>query len=213
MRLLFTALSIMFSVSVAPAQSNAKTIIEDVRAHYHTDYSFKSDFSMEIDIPEASKTVMDGTLFLHGDKFKFITDDQEVISDDVNLWYWTKTGGIDEVQISFVEEAEDIISPSDVFGVYLKGFAYTLVSETVQQGKKLALIEMVPEKRDENNPYFKVKVIVNRGNNSLDQLQVYYKDGTVYTFNIKGESKQTFPVEFFGFNATKNPNTEVIDLR
>ncbi len=212
-RTLLSILTIFCSVFVFSQNESAKQILQDVREHYNEDYSFEADFIMEIDIPETATTVMDGTLSLSGQQFKFETEDQIVISDNVNLWYWTNTSTINEVQISYVEESEDIISPSDIFGIYLKGFLYKIIGKTKSGGKELTLIELIPSTREETNPYFKVKVVVDTATSQLQQLQVFYKDGTVYTFKIKNEKASDFEEDYFEFDAQKNPETEIIDLR
>jgi len=208
-----TILAISLLLPTFSQTVSSKEILKDVREHYGGDYAFEADFIMEIDIPEATTTTMEGTLSLNGERFKFQMEDQTVISDNVNLWYWTSTPDINEVQISYIEDTEDIISPSDIFGDYLKGFLYKIIGETTSDGKELVLIELIPAKKDDKNPYFKVRVVVEPLTDQLHQLQVFYKDGTVYTFKIKNETQASFTNNFFSFDENSNPNTEVIDLR
>ncbi len=192
---------------------SAKDIVEKVREHYNPNYAFKAKFNLEIDYPENEAVNTNGTLYLKGDKFRFVTDNEEYISNSLNLWVWTKTNGINEVQISYVEDNDGILSMSDVFNVYLKGFAYKLISQTTKDNHNVALIELIPAQRDDNNPYFKVKSIINTEENELDQLQVFFKDGSVYTFSIKNEEPTVLVDAHFEFDESEHAEVEVIDLR
>ncbi len=213
LRVLSVFLCCCFTTLGFTQADSAKSILEHVRKHYNPDYGFEADFTFEIDFPETESVVTDGHLYLKGDKFRYITKNEEYISNNLTLWVWSKGNGINEVQVSYIDEDEDIITLSDVFNVYLKGFAYKLISETKHQGRNIALIELVPISRNDTNPYFKVKTVVDTDKNQLDQLQVYYKDGTVYTFNVKNEKPSVLTEAHFQFNVAEHAEVEVIDLR
>jgi len=200
---------ILFSTTAFAQRLDPKDLLNDVRKNYSTLASFSSDFVFEIDIPEADLEVMQGKLYLKGEKYKLELDNQEIISDNVNLWQWIKD--INEVQVDYVEGDEKILSPSDIFSFYMKGFGYKLITETTLKGKKLALIEIVPSGKDVD--YFKVKVVVDKVNRELEQMQIFYKDGTVYTFSMKNLEPVQLADNFFRFSTAEYPNVEVVDLR
>lgn len=212
-RLLYIIILLFISTVTFGQKQTAKSIIEDVRKHYNSNYGFESDFSFEIDYPETDAVVTNGRLYLKGDKFRFVTKSEEYISDNVSMWVWTKANGINEVQVSYIEDDEDFITLSDVFNVYLKGFAYKLINTYQNKGETIGLIELVPVTRDDKNPYFKVKTVVNLDKDQLKQLQVFYKDGTVYTFSIENEKPAVLVNAHFEFDVKQHAEVEIIDLR
>lgn len=213
MRYLFVIIAFFFaSLSLAQTDSS-KAILESVRKHYQNNTSFTADVVFEIDVPESPKQVMDGKIYLKENKYRFVLDNQEIISDDVNLWHWTKEDGINEVQVSYVKEDENVITPTKIFDEFLKGFAYRLVHTTKHEGNNIALIEITPVQKNDTEDIFKVKVVVNKDKNSLQEMNIFSKDGVVYTFKIVNEKAESLSDDIFSFKTSENPNVEVIDLR
>ncbi len=202
-------LSLTAFAGMAQRSSNATEILENVREHYDKSKGFSADFVFTIDIPEQDNQVMKGKLFLKGDKYRLQMDDQEIISDDITLWQWMKS--VNEVQVNYVEQDENMISPSRIFSLYLKGHKYQHLSSTKFEGRNIALIEIVPE--DRSTEYFKIKATVNTDKDQLEEMQIFYKDGTVYTFRIRNEKTTSLLDNFFSFIHKEHPEVELIDLR
>ncbi|MBX2845710.1 MAG: outer membrane lipoprotein carrier protein LolA [Saprospiraceae bacterium] len=171
--------------------------------------TFATDFEFKMDIPESGVESRKGILYLKGDKYRLVMNEEEIISDNVNVWHWTKS--VNEVQVNYFDNDEEIISPSDIFSMYLKGFGYKLITEAKYQGVNVALIELVPAARDRD--YFKVKVVVDTDAHQLQQMQVFFKDGIVYTFNFSELRPKNLEDWFFEFDSARHPEVEIIDLR
>jgi len=196
-------------ITVFGQSKDPAAMLERVKANYSKLGAFSSDFEFEIDMPESENQVMEGKLYLKGEKYRLVTDDQEIISDNINIWHWTKS--VNEVQVNYYDNDEEILSPSDIFSMYMEGFAYKLVAETHKSGKNVALIELIPSRRSKE--FFKVKVVIDTDSDELVQMQIFFKDGIVYTFKIKSQQPASLEDDFFSFAAEKFPEVEVIDLR
>ena len=192
--------------------TSAEEIISKVRKHYQSNQSFSADVRFTIDIPESQNQVMDGKIYLKGNKYKFVLNEQEIISDDVNLWHWNK-GDINEVQVSYVQEDETVITPAKIFDEFLRGYSYKLDSTPTINGEKLALIEITPQSRNDFDDIFKVKVVTKLNSSTIKEMQIFTKDGTVYTFTVSNEKKAQLGNDLFTFNEANHPEVQVIDLR
>lgn len=203
---------LLFGLNVFAQTENADAYIQKIQDRYRTQQSFSADIVFEIDIPESENEVMDGEIFLKGDKYKFVLNDQEIISDNMNVWHWAK-GNINEVQVSYVEENEDVITPSKVFNDFLQGYSYKLDKLTKINGEELALIQIIPEQKDDFQDIFKIKVVARTANSSIKEMQVFTRDGTVYNFKVSNEKAVSLNDSFFKFRAEENDDVTVIDLR
>ena len=208
----YILLLIVFPMFGFSQNDDAKEYINEIQNRYRTQQSFSADVTFEIDIPESENQVMDGKIFLKGDKYKFVLDDQEIISDDMNIWHWAK-GKVNEVQVSYVEDNEDVITPSKVFNDFLVGYSYKLDNVTVVNGEEVALIQIIPEQKDDYQDIFKIKVVARTANNSIKEMQVFTRDGTVYSFKIRNETTANLNDSFFQFNPKEHAEVNVIDLR
>ena len=210
-QLLLIFFVIFASFSFAQNQS-AEEIIEQVKQHYQSNEAFSADVSFEIDIPESENQLMEGKIYLKGNKYKFMFDDQEIISDDVNMWHWSK-GDINEVQVSYVKEDESVITPAKVFNEFLDGYSYKLDSTPTVNGEQLELIEITPKEISDYEDIFKIKVVSKLADHTIKNMQIYTKDGTVYEFDVSNEQTEQFGDSVFTFNETDHPDVQLIDLR
>ena len=210
-QLLLIFFVIFASFSFAQNQS-AEEIIEQVKQHYQSNEAFSADVSFEIDIPESENQLMEGKIYLKGNKYNFMFDDQEIISDDVNMWHWSK-GDINEVQVSYVKEDESVITPAKVFNEFLDGYSYKLDSTPTVNGEQLALIEITPKEISDYEDIFKIKVVSKLADHTIKNMQIYTKDGTVYEFDVSNEQTEQFGDSVFTFNETDHPDVQLIDLR
>ena len=195
----------------ANAQS-AESIITKVKRHYQSNQSFTADVVFEIDIPESQNQVMKGKLYLKNNQYKFVLPDQEIISDDITIWHWNKND-INEVQVSYVQNNEDVITPAKVFSDFLQGYSYKLDSTPTVNGKKLALIEITPESKNDYADIFKIKVVSDIASSSIKEMNIFTKDGVVYNFKVSNEKEEQLADSIFTFVPAKHPEVEVIDLR
>lgn len=208
--LLFYLLFASFATLVQ-AQT-ADEIMKNTKEHYQANQSFSANIKFEIDVPEISTQTYAGKVYLKGEKYRFVLDDQEFISDNVTQWHWLKNG-VNEVQLSYVANNENAITPSRVFGKYLEGSQYSIINQTQIGEAFLTEVEIIPNQNIDSE-FFKVKVVVNQ-NSEVQQMTLFSKDnGAVYRFSISNEQVvQDMDDKMFEFQKQENPNVEFIDLR
>lgn len=211
MKQIYIAILLLFSVT-GFSQRGPEQIIKDVRTYYQENTSLEANILFTIDVPESEKTEMNGKFYLKGDKYRFLLKDQEIISDNVNLWHWSK-GSINEVQLSYIENDESIITPSKIFTKFLRGFAYKLVTKTKFKGKDIALVDIIPSSKKEGNDIYKIKVVSDLKTDQLLEMKLFSKDGTIYSFLVKDQKVTTLSDSLFQFDEEAHPEVEVIDLR
>lgn len=202
--------TLFVSVSTFANAQSAKQIIENTKKHYQENQSFSSNIQFEIDIPEIATQSFEGKIYLKGDKYRFVLDNQEFISDNVTQWHWVKQN-VNEVQLSYISNNEDAITPSKVFGKYLNGSSYLIVNQSKFDNELLTEIEISPNEKL-NDEFFKIKTVINQ-NHHLKQMTLFANDGSVYRFSISNEQEENLDDRLFQFHASENPNVEIIDLR
>lgn len=151
-----------------------------------------------------------GTLLVKGNKFRLDIAGQIIICDNQTLWTYSKE--VNEVQVNHYNPKENAIRLDDIFTMYGKGFLYKIAEEKKEGNKEIAIVELTPKDKKKN--YFKIKLTIDKTNQSILNSVVYDKNGSIHTYtitnqfpNIKLEDKT------FTFDATKYPKVEVIDLR
>ncbi|MES2781040.1 MAG: outer membrane lipoprotein carrier protein LolA [Bacteroidota bacterium] len=193
------------------ADKNADKLLNTISKRYKNFKTMKADFIYTIEskadkIQEKQK----GTLLVKGNKFKLDIAGQLIICDNQTLWTYSKE--VNEVQVNTYNPKETTIRLDDIFTMYGKGFLYKITEETKEGNKEIAVVELTPKDKKKN--FFKIKLTIDKTNQTILKSVVYDKNGTIHTYtitnqfpNIKLEDKT------FVFDATKYPKVEIIDLR
>lgn len=204
---MFTAVAQQKSVS----DKNADKLLGTISKRYKAFKSIKADFVYSVE-SKADKSVekQNGTLLVKGNKFKLDIAGQTIICDNATLW--TYSAQVNEVQISNYNPKEGVIRIDDIFTMYSKGFISKIAEEKKEGGKDIIIVELVPTNKKRN--YFKIKLSIDKVNQTILKSVVYDKNGTIHTYtitnqvpNLKVEDKT------FTFDTSKYPKVEVIDLR
>lgn len=171
----------------------------------------KADFVYAIESKaEKFQEKQKGTLLVKGNKFKLDIAGQTIICDNTTLWTYTKE--VNEVQISNYNPKENAIRIDDIFTMYNKGFISRIVEEKKEGNREIAIVELTPTNKKKN--YFKIKITIDKTNQTLIKSIVYDKNGTIHTYTITNQVPNIkLDDKTFTFNASKYPNVEVIDLR
>jgi outer membrane lipoprotein-sorting protein len=116
------------------------------------------------------------------------------------------------VQVSPYTVKEGTIRLDDIFTMYNKGFLYKII-ETKKEGKsEIAVFELTPKDKKKN--FFKIKLTVDKTNQTINKSQVFDKNGTIHTYSITNQVPNIkFEDNQFVFDPKKYPGVEVIDLR
>jgi outer membrane lipoprotein-sorting protein len=211
-------LLVVFSTSIAialqaqkPADKSADKLLNLISTRYKNFKTIKADFIYSIEskaenISEKQK----GSIYVKGNKFRLDIADQVIMCDNKTVWTYSKE--VNEVQINNYDPKKAPIRLDDIFTMYDKGFLSKIL-DTKKEGKNdIVLVELTPKDKKKN--FFKIKLTIDKTNQTIIKSQVFDKSGTIHTYlvtnqfpNIKLEDK------FFVFDVKKYPKCEVIDLR
>ena len=149
-----------------------------------------------------------GILELQGDNFRIDMAQQLIINNGVTHWIFLKE--MNEVQImDYDAEDEDALSPNKLFTIYNEDYKNTYVEERTIKNEKMHIIDLFPKK---SGPIMKIRITINQIKNELKALELYDKNGGVYTYNIKS-FKTNLKLTPFTFVKENYPEAEIIDLR
>lgn len=212
-KILGSALSliILFSALTLIAQDQkADAILNNVSKTYKSYKSIKAKFVISLVNKQSNtKITQNGTLYLKGKKFRIDMDDQEIYCDGNKMWTYFREEN--EVQIAKFDPSEQDINPSEIFTIYQKGFSSKYMGEALDEGKKVELIELVPD--DKSKPYFKVKVDVDKASHKITKMSVLNKNGITATYKITSFfGNVAISDGFFKFDESSKPGVVKIDL-
>ncbi|MBE9468476.1 MAG: outer membrane lipoprotein carrier protein LolA [Bacteroidetes bacterium] len=205
-------------VGYGQKEPKAKSILDKVSSKTKSYKTIKSDFSYNMEnLQDGVNETFEGTVFVKGDKFKLLLMGTETYSNGKQRWVYMPDE--DEVNLYDVEKKDrknkddDVLSnPSDLFTIYSKGFKYKYISEVVENGRKLYLIELVP--RNKKKRFFKIKVKVDKAKYHLYSIKYFSKDGSRYTIKVKNfRPNVKMNDAMFTYNTKTNPDVELIDMR
>src|SRR5690606_8826895 len=132
------------SVSSFAQDAKATAILEKVSKNFKAMKSLKANFSLTAnDAQGKPKDTRSGTFLMKGNKYKVKMAAQEIICDAKNVWTYLPANK--EVQISSYNPEEQTISPEKLFaGTYTKEYKSRYIGERSVKGKKVDVIELVP---------------------------------------------------------------------
>jgi outer membrane lipoprotein-sorting protein len=152
-----------------------------------------------------------GKITMKGNKYKVEVMDTETYFDGATLW--TYLPDANEVSISDVSMLENsLLDPTTIFTIHEKGYKYIYAGETTINNKKVDIIDLFPEKRDQ--PFSRIKVYVYKDNLQFARLAQIGRDGTNYIIDIK-KLEINIPTDdaIFIFDTKRYSGIEVIDMR
>jgi outer membrane lipoprotein carrier protein len=206
--------SLIFLAGFTAYSQNAKDaekLLDRISQRYKKFKTIKADFLYSIESKvEKINEKQRGTIVVKGNKFRLDVANQVIICDNKTIWTYSKE--VNEVQINHYSPKEGAIRLDDIFTMYNKGFLFK-IAETRKEGKNdIAIFELTP--KDKKKSFYKIKLTVDKTNQSISKSEVFDKNGSVHTYtisnqvpNIKYEDNQ------FSFNVKKYPGVEVVDLR
>jgi outer membrane lipoprotein-sorting protein len=211
-------LLVVFSTSIAialqaqkPADKSADKLLNLISTRYKNFKTIKADFIYSIEskaenISEKQK----GRIYVKGNKFRLDIADQVIMCDNKTVWTYSKE--VNEVQVNNYDPKKAPIRLDDIFTMYDKGFLSKILDIKKEGKNDIVLVELTPKDKKKN--FFKIKLTIDKTNQTIIKSQVFDKSGTIHTYlvtnqfpNIKLEDK------FFVFDVKKYPKCEVIDLR
>ncbi len=205
----------LFLFNIASAQiakqNEAEKLVERISKRYKAFKTIKADFVYTIENKlQKSVEKQKGNILVKGNKFKLDIANQLIICDNKTIWTYSRE--VNEVQINNYTPKEGAIRMDDLFTMYGKGFLYKTLETKKEGNKEIVVMELTP--KDKKKKFFKIKLTVDKTNQTILNSQVFEKSGTIHNYsvtnqvpNIKYEDNQ------FVFDIKKYPGIEVIDLR
>jgi len=189
------------------AEKKATTLLDEVTAKMKAYKTMKLEFTYTM-VNKAQKINENfkGSLLAKGDKYKLNISEQQIFCDGKTAWTYQKDAN--EVQISDVTGDEDSFTPTKFMTSYGNNYKSKLISE---KGNQL-IIEMSPLKG--RKKFSKVNLILDKEAKQVKSMQVFDKNGGVFTYNIERFiTDQPISDSEFVFNKSSYPKVEVIDMR
>ena len=146
-----------------------------------------------------------GSALIQQDMYKIDIGDQRIGCDGSSTW--TYIPELNEVTITKTSP-ENSLNLDILFNLYQEKYNYRSLGT---QGTR-STIELTPKDKEEE--LFKIQVHMNTSSVHLEQVKLFYKDGSRYTYVIKGIEEQPLqPEASFRFQSERGQQVEVIDLR
>ncbi|HEX2394481.1 MAG TPA: outer membrane lipoprotein carrier protein LolA [Bacteroidales bacterium] len=191
----------------------AGQVLERVARKTKTLLSLQTDFELVIhDRKEGTTNKSTGKLLLKQSKYKLNSEGSIVFFDGKTMWTFVSENN--EVTITEPETTKGnfLNNPSTFFDSYKEDFKYRYVREAQNNGVACHEIDLFP--KNLNQPFSRIKVLVNTKTDLPESISSIGKDGVDYTVNLKNlVLDQNVPDTEFTFNPAKYKKVEVIDMR
>ena len=203
--------------TVLPAHSQtdgtAGTLLRKVSEVYDGYKTLRAEFSVKIIQPHQTANHSEsGMIYVdrRSGKYRITTSGQDIISDGNTQWSVLKDVG--EVQITDVDPTADVISPTNIFSFYERGYKYVSSADERAGGTQLAVVELTPE--DASSPYFKIKLRIDQQTHQIYDVNLFDKGGNRFVYTIKHtKANPQLAADRFVFDPADYPGVEVVDLR
>ncbi len=195
----------------AQKDKSADKLLNVLGNRYKKFKTIKADFTYGIESKmDNAQEKQKGTIYVKGNKFRLDIAGQIIICDNQNIWTYSKE--INEVQINTYNPKQATIRLDDIFTMYDKGFLSKIIEERREGAKDIVIVELSPKDKKKN--FFKIKVSIDKTNQTIFKSVVYNKNGAIETYYINNQvPNMRLEDGFFTFDPKKYPKVEVIDLR
>lgn len=209
----FFALFLALLTFAAQAQYDPKAleILEAMSKKYKAIEAFEANISYTLtNEVEKINEEFKGKISVKGEKFKLILPEQEVTNNGTTVWTYLPEAK--EVNIDNFDPSSDDVNPSKIYEIYKKGFKYLYLADKTEGGVLCEEVDLVPDKKDAQ--YFKIKMMINKKDKSIQSWTMFDKAGNKYKYTItKFNPGIKLDDAFFTFDPKKYPGVEVVDLR
>ena len=206
-------LAVFFIVPFSKAQQDprAEKILDAMSKKYQEMKAFNLVFTQTLENSSTKvKETMQGDITVSGNKFRLKLKDQEIINNGNTIWTYMKPDN--EVNISENDPDDQEMSPNAIFTLYQKGYKYAYAEELKEGGQAYNIIELSP--LDKNNPVYKVRIQINKKDNSIKSWKMFRNNGNRYTYAIKQfNPNPAVDANYFAFDKAQYKGVKVIDLR
>ena len=197
--------------TIAQKDKAADKLLSTVSSRYKKFKTIKADFTYSIESKmDKAQEKQNGVIYTKGNKFKLDIAGQLIVCDNATVWTYSKE--VNEVQINHYNPKQATIRLDDIFTMYDKGFLYKIIEEKKDGAKELAIVELTPKDKKKN--FYKIKLTIDKTNQSIIKSVVFDKSGNIHTYTITNQVPNIkVNDKFFTFDPKSYKGVEVIDLR
>jgi outer membrane lipoprotein carrier protein len=191
----------------------AREILDRVAEKAKQMKSIQADFSILVeDKMENTKNSSTGNLLMKKEKYKISTQGSVVYFNGKTMWTHT----IDDHEVIITEpgssQGDFMSNPANIFTLYNRDFKYRYIREATRNGLKYDEIDLYPKNLDQ--PYSRIKLLVNKISNMPEVITSYGKDGVNYTITLTNfQPDREISDSLFTFDPAKNKKVEIVDMR
>lgn len=176
--------------------------------------SMKAGFELIVeDRKEKTKHTSVGSVILKQNKYKLDSEGSTVFYDGTTMWtYVTANNEVTVTQPKSESNPDFLSNPAGFLSSYKNDYKFRYVRETIRDGVPCHEIDLFP--KNLNQPYSRVKVLVNKNTDLPLSISSIGKDGVDYTVVLKNLAlNQVVDDKTFVFDATKYRKVEIVDMR
>lgn len=194
--------------TVNAQEDRSKKILDEVSAKTKSYNTLKAEFTWTIEKKDKSKDTQEGKIQTKGAKYKLEIPGHDIYCDGKTVWDFIKDAN--EVQIKEIEaEADDAITPTNIFTMYEKGFKYKFDSEDATK----QIINLYPLNPDKKK-FHTIKLTIDKTKKQIISVKMVMKDGTTQIYVVKSFAGNGVLADAdFVFNTKTHPGVSVEDLR
>ena len=156
-----------------------------------------------------SQTENVGKIYIAGDKYRFESEDQVIVTDGKSVWTYNSISK--QLLIDEVRENSGALIPRDLLFKYPQKYYATLLSESKENNKNLFQIRLDP--KDQVYGYVKsLKIWVEEDEWLIHKIESNDVNGNTSLYEIADQdTKSKIGEDMFKF--VPDENTEVVDMR
>lgn len=194
-----------------PSDKTADKLLNLISNRYKNFKTIKADFIYSIESKaENLNEKQKGSIYVKANKFRLDIANQVIICDNKTIWTYSRE--VNEVQVNNYDPKKAPIRLDDIFTMYDKGFLSKILEQKKEGKNDVAVVELTPKDKKKN--FFKIKVTIDKTNQTIIKSQVFEKSGAIHTYTVTNQYPNIkLEDNFFTFDVKKYPKVEVIDLR
>ncbi|TAE18790.1 MAG: outer membrane lipoprotein carrier protein LolA [Bacteroidetes bacterium] len=187
--------------------AKAKTILDAMRTKYKAIAAFQANFLCTMSSPSTGVNEnYKGEITVKGAKFYLKLPKQEVLTDGVTQWSYTRDAN--EVTINNYAPDPDDITPNKIYELYESNYEYSYIEKIAEQGKNYHIIELKPKNR--NAQFFKVRLKITE-KNGLKSWELFERNSNRYLYTIQKFAEVSVSDAFFQYNKANFPAGHTVE--
>ncbi len=198
------------SPSAVAQDAKAKQVLDAVKAKYKVIAAFETTFICNMSSPSTGTSdTYEGKLAVKGNAFRLKLPKQEVITDGVTQWTYSKDAN--EITINNYAPDPDDITPNKIYELYEANYEYSYIELKSEQGKNYHIIDLKP--KNKNAQFFKVRMKITE-KYGIKGWELFERNSNRYLYHIKKFAEVTVGAPYFKYQKADFPAGHTVeDLR